>query len=422
MSNNRSNNQSNISYNSTIFACNMGLFAQAVVINLIPTLFIPLKEEFGFTYGQLGILVLINFLTQLFCDIIFSNSADKHGFRPLAIASPVLIFIGLVLFALTPVLLPYKPIVGFIISTVIFSSGSGLAELILSPIVNAIPTEEKTRAMSFLHASYCWGFVTVVSVTTILIQIFSRASWQFIMLFWSILPLVNAIMFINVPIADGLPAEKRQGMKTLITNKYFIMFFIIIFAGGSAELSISQWASSFIEKGIALPKVAGDILGVCGFAIMMGIGRSISGNLGNRLDTSKSMLYGMLVLTFCLVVAALSPFPWLNVVAIIIGGLAVSLQWPGALMIAADFFPLAGSWMFAILAAGGDIGASFAPWLLGNIADYVSSNPIAITLSQNIGITSEQLGLRTAMLCGTFFPILGFASLLWFRYNKNKNN
>lgn len=416
------NQQINISYRSTIIACNMGLFAQAAAVNLIPTLFIPLKEQFGLTYGQLGMLVLINFLTQLFCDIVFSNSADKHGFRPIAIISPTLIFMGLVFFALTPNILPSKPILGFIISTVIFSAGSGLAEVVLSPIVNAIPTDEKIRAMSFLHASYCWGFVAVVSVTTIFIQIFSRSSWQVIMLFWTVVPLANAILFAKVPIAEGVPAEKRQGMKTLITNKYFMIFLIIIFAGGSAELSISQWASSFIEKGIALPKIAGDILGVCGFAIMMGIGRTLSGKLGSRLDTSKVMLHGMLVLSFCLVIAAISPFPWLNVVAIIIGGLAVSLQWPGTLMIAADFFPFAGSWMFAILAAGGDMGASFAPWLLGNIADCISSSSAAATMAQSIGITAEQLGLRIAILCGAIFPIIGSISLLWFRCNKNKKN
>ncbi len=413
-------NKTNISYQSTIIACNIGLFTQAVAINLIPTLFIPLKEQFGLSYGQLGMLVLINFITQLFCDIIFSNSADKHGFRPIAILSPSLIFSGLILFALSPYICPTNPLHLFIISTIIFSSGSGLAEVVLSPIVNAIPTDEKVRAMSFLHASYCWGFVTVVSLTTIFIQIFSRTSWQYIMLAWSLLPLVNAILFCKVPIADGIPEEKRQSMKELIKNKYFIVFLIIIFAGGSAELSISQWASSFIEKGINLPKVAGDILGVCGFAVMMGIGRTVSGKLGSRLDTSKIMMHGTIVLALCMVIAAISPFSWLNILAIIVGGLAVSLQWPGTLMIAADFFPFAGAWMFAILAAAGDVGASFAPWLLGNIADCISSSQSVIELAQMFSITTEQIGLRTAMLFGAIFPLVGFVALSWYRRNQNK--
>ena len=413
-------NKTNISYRSTIIACNMGLFAQAVAINLIPTLFIPLKEQFGLSYSQLGMLILINFITQLFCDIIFSNSADKHGFRPIAIISPSLIFVGLVLFAFSPNILPSNPLPAFIISTIIFSAGSGLAEVVLSPIVNAIPTDEKIRAMSFLHASYCWGFVVVVSITTIVIQIFSRAAWQYIMLAWTLLPLINALLFCKVPIADGIPAEKRQGLKELIKNKYFIVFMIIIFAGGSAELSISQWASSYIEKGINLPKVAGDILGVCGFAVMMGIGRTISGKLGSRLDTSKIMMHGSIVLIFCMIIAAVSPFSWLNIVAIIVGGLAVSLQWPGTLLIAADFFPLAGAWMFAILAAGGDVGASFAPWILGNIADCISSSQSAIGLAQTLSITTEQLGLRTAMLCGSIFPIISSLALLWYIRKKNK--
>ncbi|MBR5156718.1 MAG: MFS transporter [Clostridia bacterium] len=411
---------SNISYRSTIIACNIGLFTQAVAINLIPTLFIPLKEQFGLSYGQLGMLVLINFITQLFCDIIFSNSADKHGFRPIAVISPLLIFTGLVLFAFSPNIFPTNPLPAFIISTIIFSAGSGLAEVVLSPIVNAIPTDEKIRAMSFLHASYCWGFVVVVSITTITIQIFSRTSWQYIMLAWSLLPLINAILFCRVPITEGVPEEKRQGMKDLIKNKYFIIFLIIIFAGGSAELSISQWASSFIEKGINLPKISGDILGVCGFAVMMGIGRTISGKLGSRLDTSKIMMHGNIVLVACIIIAAISPFSWLNILAIIVGGLAVSLQWPGTLMLAADFFPLAGAWMFAVLAAAGDIGASFAPWLLGNIADSIATKSTVIAFAQNLGITAEQFGLRTAMLFGSVFPLIGFMALLWYRYNQNK--
>ena len=409
------------SYRSTIRACYLGAFTQAAVINVTPIIFIPLREQFGLAYSQLGLLVLINFFTQLLCDLLFSNAADKYGFRRFAVAAPALAFAGFVLFALAPVLFPAAPYTGFVIATVVFSGAGGLLEVLLSPIVNAIPTDEKTKAMSFLHASYSWGFVVVVLLTSLFLTVFSRAAWPYIVLFWAVLPLVDALMFLRVPLAPGVPEEHRQGMKDLIGNPFFIAFFLIIAAGGAAENSVSQWASSFIEKGLQLPKLLGDAVGVCGFALMMGLGRAAYGSFGSRWELSKFMLTGNVAVAVCLLTAAFSPFPWLTLAAFAICGFAVSQLWPGTLLLAAERFPLAGAWMFAILAAAGDIGSSFGPWFLGIAADWIPAIPCFTRLSQTFGITAEQLGLRAAMLTAVLFPLLGILTLVWFR-RKNAND
>lgn len=407
-----------VSYRSTIYACYLGNIVQAAVINVTPILFIPLREQFGLSFSQLGTLVLINFLTQVLCDILFSNAVDRYGFRRFIVTAPALAFVGFVLFALAPVIFPRSPYIGFVIATIIYSGSGGLSELLLSPIVNAIPTDEKVSAMSFLHASYSWGHVVVVLVTTLFLHFFSRTAWPYVVLLWAILPLINMFMFIRVPLAPGVPEEHRQGMKALILNRFFIIFFLIIAAGGAAEVSITQWASSFMEKGIQLPKIFGDIAGVCGFALMMGIGRTMLGKIGSRLDISKIMLAGAIIVACCFLIIAFSPFSWLSLAAFAASGLAVSLLWPGTLLIAADFFPLAGAWMFAILAAGGDIGASVGPWFLGIVTDWTSSVPALNTFARQLGLSAEQIGLRAAMLAGFLFPFFASLFLLWFRRNK----
>lgn len=388
-----------VSYKPTIIACYIGNFTQAIVTNITPILFIPLREQFGISYAQFGLLILINFLTQVMVDIAFSRAVDKYGFRPFAVGAHIICVIGFLLFALTPVLFPKNEFIGFMIATVIFAGSGGLLELLLSPIIDSIPSKEKEKAMALLHSFYAWGQVTVVVFTTI--AIFLGLHWSLIISLWIIVPFINLFLFRKVPLTQKLHESQIMKIRKLIRTPVFLIAFFAIVFGGASEVIMAQWTSSYMQKGLALPKLVGDILGMCGFAVFLGIGRLLYGLYGEKFDLSKVLIYGSLIAILCYIVVAVSPYTWLSVAACIITGLCVSLLWPGTLIVASSKLPLAGASMFALLAAGGDIGASIGPWLTGIVTD------ITIKLSPVIhGITAEQVGLRAGILLAAVFPLL----------------
>lgn len=404
-----------ISYKSTILACYIGNFVQAILINLTPILFIPLREQFGFSYEQLGLLILINFTTQVLVDLIFSGLVDKYGFRRFIVAAHGFAAAGLLLFAFAPRLFPATPYAGFALATVIFSCGGGLLELLLSPIVNAIPTDEKAVAMAVLHSFYAWGQVTVVLLTTVLLFVLGRTQWQWIAIGWTLLPLINLVLFRIVPLAPPIPEEQRMGLGALVRTRYFIVAVLAILFGGAAEQAMAQWSSAFAERALSLPKVVGDVAGVALFATMLGVGRVLYSIFGPRVNINRVMMAGAIMAAICYVVAALSPVHVVALLACVLCGLATSLLWPGALVLAADRFPLAGAGMFAIMAAGGDVGASVGPWLVGLVTDHVPNLPGMAALISATGLQSEQFGLRGGLLVGTAFPLIAYACLRWMR-------
>lgn len=385
------------SYKSTVLACYIANFSQAIVINITPIIFIPLKEQFGLTYTQFGFLILANFIAQVTADIAFSKAVDKHGFRPFVVAAHIICTIGFLLFIATPFLFPQNVFLGFLIATIIFSASGGLFELLLSPIIDAIPTKEKDKAMAVLHSFYAWGQVTVVVLTTL--GIFMGIKWWVIFLLWTIIPFFNTFLFAKVPLVHKVDAKSAMKMNELFRTPVFLFAIGAIVFGGASEVTMAQWASSFLEKGIALPKVVGDMLGMCGFAVMLGIGRLIYGIKSDKLNLEKVLVYGSACAVFCYIIVAISPFTWLSVIACVITGICVSLLWPGTIVVASKHLPLAGASMFAMLAAGGDTGASIAPWLTGFIADW------AATIPNNLPITPEQFGLRVGILVAAVFPI-----------------
>lgn len=402
-----------ISYKHTVLACYVANFSQAVVINLTPILFIPLRQLFGFSFEQLGMLIFINFVTQIACDVLFSGAVDRHGFRPFIVTAPLLAIVGFLSFAFAPNLFPTSPFIGFVVGTVIFSGAGGLLELLLSPIVNAIPTKEKEAAMSMLHSFYSWGQVTVVLLTTLFLFFFGQSSWRTIVLLWTILPAIAFLMFCVVPLAPGVPEHERQSAGQVARSSFFVVATLLIAFGAAAEICMGQWASAFLEKGLGLSKVVGDTAGVCLFALMMGIGRLLYGIYGNKINVTRVMLIGAATAAVCYVTVALSPYSLLSVAACGISGIAVSLLWPGTVVIAAARFPKAGAWMFAILAAAGDTGAAVGPWLLGLVTDHVEKIPLLSSAAQSLQMTAEQFGLHSAMLAGGIFP-LGAAVCLLF--------
>jgi MFS family permease len=403
-----------ISYKSTIYACYLGHFVQAAVINATPILFLTLMNRYSLTFEQMGRLVLVNFVTQVAVDLFASRYADRYGLRMFAVAAQVFAFAGLILFGLSPFLFA-NAYGGFIAATVVFSCGGGLLELLLSPIVNAIPTDEKAGAMSMLHAFYAWGQLTVVLVTSLLLRILGADRWHLIMIFWSLLPLVNTFVFLKVPLAPMVAEEHRIKTSVIFKSKYFIICLAAIMAGGAAEISMAQWASSLLEAAMGIPKIIGDYAGVGMFALALGIGRTWYGKMGVRIDIYKAITRGAALCMACFLTVVFSPSPALSLAACALSGLGVSLLWPGTIVIATNKFPLAGTSMFAFLASAGDIGASLGPWLVGLTADKTPALLKAAQLP-----VSGNPGLRAGFLLAVLFP----AAILFFsRYlTKNKSD
>ncbi len=405
---------SKFTFKSTVRACYVGNFVQATVINITPILFIPLKEQFGISYAQLGVLVLINFLVQVSADLIFSALVDRYGFRRFVVWGHGCTAIGLVMFALVPFIMPFAPYVGFVAATVLFSAGGGLLELLLSPIVNAIPTDDKVTAMSVLHSFYAWGQLTVVLVTTGFIFLLGREWWPLIVLVWAVPAIFNVYLFSRVPLGSPVPEHgEKTGVFNLLRTPFFLVILMTIMMGGASEVSINQWTSAFMEKTLNLPKVIGDVAGMSLFAAMLGLGRLLYGFFGSKVSVRRVMTIGAATAFFCYIIVALVDIPVIALIACGISGLAVSLLWPGSLVIATERFPLAGASMFAIMAAGGDVGASVGPAIVGAVADYAARVPFLKSIGDALALTAEQLGLRSGMLFGAIFPLCTLITLLW---------
>lgn len=394
-------------YKLTTISCFVGIFVQAIMTNLTAILFIPLMSLYGLTFIDLGILVGINFTAQVLIDIIFSGLIDKIAFKKLVLSANIFSFIGLVLFGLTPLL--FKDIfMGIIISTIIFSAASGLLEILLSPIINAIPNENKGPAMSLMHSFYAWGQVLTIIVTTLFIFIFGKNYWQFIVLIWAIVPLINFFMFLNANFPDNVPEGKRQNIKDLILDPFCLIAFGAIFCGAATEIVMNQWSSTFMEKALLFPKVTGDLLGMCGFAVMMGIGRTLYGIYGEKVNINNILVLSSILAAVCYIIVAVSPYNVISLLACTLCGLFASLLWPGTLITTAHRFPLAGAWIFALLAAAGDIGAAFGSYITGLVVDKLSNIPIIVDVSGLMNISLEQGVLRLGILLGAIFPILAF--------------
>lgn len=400
----------NPSYKSTVYACYIGHFVLASVINTTPILFLTLMNRYGLSFEQMGRLVLINFVTQVTVDLAASRFVDKHGLRSFIVGAQLLAFAGFVLFAGAPFLFG-NVYAGFVLATVVFSAGGGLLELLLSPIVNAIPTQEKARAMSLLHAFYAWGQVTVVLLTSALLTVLGPARWVLIPLFWSLLPLANTVLFAKVPLAPVVEEARRTKLKDLLRQKVFLVCLAGILVSGAAEITMAQWASGFLEEAMRIPKIIGDSAGVGVFALAIGIGRTVYGKMGARMNIQKAMTAGAGLTLACYVVVVFSNVPALSLAACALSGFGVSLLWPGSLVLAAERFPLAGTSMFAVLAASGDFGAATGPWMVGLVADNAVKLPAVLRFGSS--------GLRSGFLFAAVFPAAMLICMRYIRKHKS---
>jgi MFS family permease len=290
----------------------------------------------------------------------------------------------------------------------------------MSPVVDAIPNDHKGTSMSLLHSFFAWGQVATIVITSLFLFLFGLENWQFIVFFWALIPLANFFMFLRAPFPDNAPASHRKTLRELLKNPFFILIIFAIFFGGGTELIMAQFASSFMEKAVLLPKLAGDIVGVAGYAVMMGVGRIIFSRKAHTLSIHTALIATSALGILCYLIVALSPFIWLTVLSCILCGLASSMLWPGVIIIAGDHYPMAGSWIFALLAASGDIGAAFGPWITSVVIENSLTRNIMGFFTDFYHITTEQAAIRIGILFAVIFPVMALVIHLLLKRTKAK--
>ncbi len=386
-------------------ACYTTNISMSVVGNLPPLLFLTFRSLYDISYSLLGLLVLINFITQLGVDLIFSFFSHRFNIRRTVKFTPVFCAVGLVLYALAPLLFPRAVYAGLVLGTVVFSAGSGLAEVLISPTIAALPAKDPDREMSKLHSIYAWGVVAIIILSTLFLLTAGNRNWQYLSLIFALIPLTSALLFAGATIPEMDTPERASGALHLLKNKGLWLSVIAIFLGGAAECTMAQWCSGYLEQAMSIPKVWGDIFGAAMFAVMLGLGRTLYAAIGKNLG--RVLFLGGVGATVCYLVAALTDLPLVGLIACGLTGFCTSMLWPGNLTVASERFPTGGVFVFAIMAAGGDLGASVAPQLVGIITDAAIASPKAVALADSLSLAPEQLGMKMGMLVGMLFPLIG---------------
>lgn len=377
----------------------------AIISNLSPLLFLTFRNLYGISYSLLGLLVLTNFCTQLGVDLLFSFFSHKFNIPATVRLTPALAILGLLLYAASPLLFPGNVYLGLLIGTILFSSASGLAEVLISPLIAALPAKNPEHEMSKLHSVYAWGSVATVLFCTLFLRIAGQASWQILALLLCVIPLCGTLLFAGAKIPAMQTTERTSGAFAMLRSKSLWLCILAIFLGGAAECTMAQWSSGYLEGALGIPKVWGDVFGVAMFGLTLGIGRTLYAKRGKRIE---SVLYlGAIGATVCYLVASLSPIPLIGLLACAMTGLCTSMMWPGSLIVVADRFPAGGVFIYAIMAAGGDLGASIGPQLVGVVTDALSGSALGETLSSFFAISPEQIGMKAGLLIGSLFPLFG---------------
>lgn len=391
-------------YKKTLIACYLGFITQAISANFTPLLFLTFKNTYGISLEMIALVPMVFYLTQLLVDLVATKFADRIGYRTCVVVSQVLSAIGLILMAFLPDILP-NPFIGILISVVLYAIGSGLIEVLISPIVEACPFENKAGVMSLLHSFYCWGAVGVILGSTVFFAIFDTSCWRILTLIWAVVPLLNTFNFISCPIERLV--EDGEGMKVgkLLRLPLFWLMIILMICAGASEATMAQWASAFTESALGVSKVVGDLAGPCLFAVFMGLARVFYGKFSEKLDLTKVMIVCGALCVVCYLLAALSPISIIGLVGCALCGLSVGIMWPGTISISSQKCPKGGTAMFAFLALAGDLGATVSPAMVGGIADAVGGN------------------LKIGLLFATVFPLIMILGLILLarKMGKRKN-
>lgn len=390
-------------YKKTLAACYLGFITQAIAANFAPLLFLKFHSDYGIPLGKIALISSVFFVTQLITDVLCAKFADRIGYRQCVVASEICSAAGLVGLAFLPELLP-DPFAGIITSVVVYAVGSGLIEVLCSPIVEACPFENKDAVMSLLHSFYCWGSVGVILISTLFFAVFGIESWKWLACIWAVIPVVNVFNFAVCPIEKLTDDGEGMKISRLLRVPLFWLAIILMVCAGASELSMSQWASAYSEAALGLSKAAGDLAGPCMFAVTMGISRAIYGKYGGKLNLMKFMLGSGCLCLMCYIAASLSGSPAIGLAGCIVCGFSVGIMWPGTISICSGRIPDGGTAMFALLAMAGDLGGSLGPGLVGGAAQRANDN------------------LQRGMLVGCVFPLVLIISLLLLKVSgKHKN-
>ena len=392
-------------YKRLKWACYTVNASMAVVCNLPPILFLTFRSLYGLSYTLLGLLIFINYTTQLAIDLIFSFFSHKFNIEKTVKSMPVLTFLGMIIYAGWHYLVPQCPYIGLVIGTVIFSAAAGLCEVLISPVIAAIPSDDPDREMSKLHSVYAWSLVPVVVLGTLYLLRFGGEHWQYLIFLFSLLPLLSIILFYGATIPEMETPKRVAGVLRLFKNKTLWLCVVTIFLGGAAECNMSQWVSGYAENALGIPKFLGDVFGVALFGFMLGLGRTIYSKIGKNLF--RVLIGGFIGAAICYLVACFSTHPLVGLFACALTGFCTAMLWPGSLVVSADKFKDSGVFIYAMMAAGGDMGASVVPQLVGIVTDAAMKNTVVVSMASEFLLTPEQLGMRLGMLVASLFPLVG---------------
>lgn len=388
------------SYQKTMTACFVGYIVQAIVNNFAPLLFLTFQSSYGIPLSSITMLVTINFGVQLLVDLLSAKFVDRIGYRAAAVAAHIFSAAGLILLTILPDALNHA-FTGLLIAVIVYAIGGGLIEVLISPIVEACPTDNKEKAMSLLHSFYCWGHVGVVLFSTIFFQLFGIANWKILALVWAVIPAVNTVMFTRVPIAPLIEeGERGYSVRELFSKKIFWILMLMMACAGASEQSVSQWASTFAERGLGVSKTVGDLAGPMAFAVLMGAARAFYGKYGEKIDLDRFMTGSCILCVLSYLCISLAPNPVMGLVGCALCGLSVGIMWPGSFSKAAVALKGGGTAMFALLALAGDLGCSGGPTLAGMVSGYFDDN------------------LKMGILAAVIFPILLLIGLFACRNRK----
>lgn len=375
-------------YQNTMYACFVGYIVQAIVNNFVPLLFLTFESSYGIPLSQITMLITFNFGIQLLVDLLSAKFVDKIGYRVSIVMAHIFAALGLAGLVVLPDLLP-NAFAGLLIAVVVYAIGGGLIEVLISPIMESCPSENKEKAMSLLHSFYCWGHVGVVLLSTLFFWFFGIADWKILALLWVIIPVCNGILFCKVPIAPLIEeGETGMSLRELCKNRIFWILMLMMMCAGASEQAVSQWASTFAEQGLGVSKTIGDLAGPMSFAILMGSARAFYGKFGDRIDLDKFMQASSLLCIVSYLCISLSPSPLFSLIGCSLCGLSVGIMWPGTFSKASAALRNGGTAMFALLALAGDVGCSGGPTLVGFVTDLASDD------------------LKKGILAGIIFPIL----------------
>ncbi|MCQ2432390.1 MAG: MFS transporter [Clostridia bacterium] len=401
----------------TLYASYLGYITQAIINNLPPLLFVTFQTRFHIPLAQISALSTINCLTQICVDFISARYVDKIGYRRAIMFAHISAAAGLILLGVLPFVMP--PFAGIVIAMMLNAVGGGLTEVLISPIVESLPGDEKASAMSMLHSFYCWGHMAVVILSTAYFVTIGTAHWQFLPIIWSVVPLFNIWFFSRVPLYVLVAEEERVPLKKLFSAKAFWVLCILMICAGASEQAMSQWSSLFAELGLGVSKTVGDLLGPCAFACFMGTSRLIYGKTGEKLPLRAAIAGSAVLCIAAYILTVFAPNPFLSLIGCAVCGFSVGIFWPGTFSLASSIYPAGGTAMFAILALMGDVGCGGGPTLVGMISDAAENGAFGF-LKGLIPAGGTENSMKIGMLIAMIFPLVLFAGVTGIRKRKTK--